>query len=79
MGVGVVEGVDINWSATVVGLRSRRNYCIGNLVNECTGAIRVSEVPTEVRRLELRCQTVLFSGVGMPVVGCNSERKKGCS
>ena len=39
-----MEGVGVNRRDTIFSLRLLRKYCIGNLVNDHTGAIRVSEV-----------------------------------
>ena len=44
MGVGGMEGVDVNWGTPVTGLRSGRNYSISILIIECTGAIRIQKV-----------------------------------
>ena len=43
MGVGSMEGVDVNWGTPVTELRSRRKYSIGILTIKCTGAIRITE------------------------------------
>ena len=41
VGLGSMEGIDLNGGTTVVGLRPTRNYCIRTLVNVYTRAIRV--------------------------------------
>ena len=43
MGVGSIEGVDVNWGTPVTELRSGRKYSIDILIIKCTGAIRITE------------------------------------
>ena len=43
MGVGSMEGVDVNWGTPVTELRSGRKCGIGILIIKCTGAIRITE------------------------------------
>ena len=44
MDAGGMEGVDVNWSTPVTGLRSGLNYSIGILIIKCIGAIRIQKV-----------------------------------
>ena len=45
MGVGGMEGIDVNWGTPVAaGLRSGRNYSIGVLIIKCTGAICIQKL-----------------------------------